>query len=410
MRKTLALVLAAPLLAALALGVAQAPAPETQTAPDAAAQTDPKADSVLKEGLAYMKGLDAASVRLALTANIKEGESDNVVDLELFLRWQGEGSLYSELTHEQDQAALITDGTDTYFYKITEKRYREERDRPRMELMGVYPGDIFGAGMEWLAGYAHGVDLLEGSTRSYVGEEAVGEGETKVACHRLRFENEGLVLDAWIEKGERPLPHRIEVDFAKTLAGIEDPSAPKSAKTQLVFADWEPNAKLDPAIFAFKVPEGVTKEEPRAPQSHPLIGQAAPDLKLTLLDGGEMTLASHKDKQVVVLDFWATWCGPCRMGLPMVDEAATTLKDESVAFYAVNIQESPEQVKQFKTSMELDLTVAMDLDGQAAQAYGAFSIPQTVIIGKDGVVKNVHQGVMPGYGDMLVQEVRELLK
>ena len=134
-------------------------------------------------------------------------------------------------------------------------------------------------------------------------------------------------------------------------------------------------------------------------------GQPAADFSVDLLAGGKMQLAQHKGKDVVVLDFWATWCGPCVRALPSVAEIAAAYKDKGVVVYALNQQEEADVVKKFLESKKLALTVAMDAKGEAAKLYQVSGIPQTVIIGKDGNVAAVHVGYSPGLKEALSKEI-----
>ena len=125
---------------------------------------------------------------------------------------------------------------------------------------------------------------------------------------------------------------------------------------------------------------------------HPLQGEPAPDLKLPLLDGGELDLATHEGQDVVLLDFFATWCPPCRQVLPSVAELAKEYEGQPVAVYAVNLRESAEDVRDFLEGKEIAIQVALDTAGLTSSSFEISSIPQTVVIGKDGVIKHVHVG------------------
>lgn len=125
---------------------------------------------------------------------------------------------------------------------------------------------------------------------------------------------------------------------------------------------------------------------------HPLREQPAPLFTANLLGGESVSLADHRGSEVVMLDFWASWCGPCRVALPYVAELAAEFADRPVKVYAVNVGEDPETVARFVEQEGLDLTVVLDTMGEVAGLYDVTGIPQMVIIGKDGVVADAHTG------------------
>ncbi|MCX7009346.1 MAG: TlpA disulfide reductase family protein [Kiritimatiellaeota bacterium] len=130
---------------------------------------------------------------------------------------------------------------------------------------------------------------------------------------------------------------------------------------------------------------------------------------MNLLDGGKATLAKHKDKDVVLLDFWATWCGPCRKSLPLLAEIAAQYKDKGLVFYAVNQREAADAIKDFLAKQNFKLTVVLDSEGKAGEAYGVEGIPQTVLVGKDGTVQAVHIGYDPAMKAQLSKQIEDLL-
>jgi len=130
---------------------------------------------------------------------------------------------------------------------------------------------------------------------------------------------------------------------------------------------------------------------------HPLTGKAAPAFSLTALDGRAVSLADHAGKDVVLLDFFATWCPPCRESLPHIAEMTTDYAGKNVAIYAVNVGESKALVESFLKENKLAINALVDEYGAAAGAYGVGGIPQQVVIGKDGVIRYI--GVGFGMGD-----------
>ena len=72
-----------------------------------------------------------------------------------------------------------------------------------------------------------------------------------------------------------------------------------------------------------------------------MIGKPAPEFTLPLLDGGIFELAAHRGKEIVLLDFWATWCGPCRAAMPVLVDVAKEYADKGVRYYAIDLREEP---------------------------------------------------------------------
>lgn len=144
------------------------------------------------------------------------------------------------------------------------------------------------------------------------------------------------------------------------------------------------------------------------PTDSPMIGKPAPELKLRMLDDSTVTLADLRGK-TVVLDFWATWCGPCVASLPRVMEVASGFEDD-VVLIAVNQQEDPDTVKSFLASHDWDnLTVALDDDSVASRFFRVEAIPYTVIIDGEGIVRNVHVGASADLATTLSEEIEATL-
>jgi thiol-disulfide isomerase/thioredoxin len=110
-----------------------------------------------------------------------------------------------------------------------------------------------------------------------------------------------------------------------------------------------------------------------------------------------------------MLDFWATWCGPCILAMPEVAKVADKYKDRGLVFYAVNEGEDPDTVKEFLANVELDIPVAMDFDGSIQEMYQFKGLPHTILIGKDGKLHVDHLGYLPNMAEELSEKVEALL-
>ena len=100
----------------------------------------------------------------------------------------------------------------------------------------------------------------------------------------------------------------------------------------------------------------------------------------------------------MVLDFWATWCGPCVTALPDYVESTKHFDESELVFVAVNIEEAPQQIRTFLSTHELDVRVAIDGGSEVASAYQVNGIPHLLIISPEGTIEYVHVGYDPDSG------------
>jgi len=131
----------------------------------------------------------------------------------------------------------------------------------------------------------------------------------------------------------------------------------------------------------------------------------APDFKLTDLNGDTVTLADYRGK-IVFLDFWATWCPPCRQELPVFQAAFERYKDEGIAFIAVSTDKEKDKAAPFIKENGYTFTVLFD-DG-AKKAYDVAGIPTLFIIDTAGVIRYKHIGFRPDAGEIWVKQIDRL--
>lgn len=125
-------------------------------------------------------------------------------------------------------------------------------------------------------------------------------------------------------------------------------------------------------------------------------GDVAGDFELASLDGQMHRLSEERGK-VVVVDMWATWCPPCRESLPHLQKLAgnQTYADDGLVVWAVNDQEPPATIAGFMASNHYTFTALVDSHASVLREFGVSGIPTTVVIGRDGTVKDVFVGYGP---------------
>jgi peroxiredoxin len=123
----------------------------------------------------------------------------------------------------------------------------------------------------------------------------------------------------------------------------------------------------------------------------PGIGDTAPFFTLTTLEGKQRSLHDSKGK-VVILNFWGTWCEPCRQEMPVIQKMYETYHDKGLEVIAVNIAETAVSVSSFVQQVGITFPIWMDTEQEVMQLYGVGSIPSTFVIDPTGVIRYKIQG------------------
>lgn len=135
----------------------------------------------------------------------------------------------------------------------------------------------------------------------------------------------------------------------------------------------------------------------------------APDFTLRQIDGPNLRLGEQRGR-VVMVNFWATWCGPCRVELPHLARLHDRYRGSGFLLLGVNIDEDPNAARALAGKLGLKFPVLLDTDKKVVGAYDLNAMPATVLIDKDGRVRHLHRGYREGVEQTYEQQVRELLK
>jgi thiol-disulfide isomerase/thioredoxin len=136
--------------------------------------------------------------------------------------------------------------------------------------------------------------------------------------------------------------------------------------------------------------------------------RATPDFTLDTLDGGKFKLADHIGQPVVV-NFWATWCLPCRAELPAFEEVYRNNRAQGLVVVGVDVAESPDAVAQFVAEAGLTFPIALDASGETTELYRIQGMPTTFFVGRDGQIKDMVIGG-PLTQAAIESKVAELMK
>ncbi len=124
------------------------------------------------------------------------------------------------------------------------------------------------------------------------------------------------------------------------------------------------------------------------------IGEPAPNFTLEDLEGNKVSLKDYEGKKVVYLNFWASWCPPCRQEMPDLNKLYEENKDDEFIVLAVNVGESEKTVKKFIEENGYTFPVLLDITQEVGITYNTFSIPTSIMIDKEGKIRTYRPGFM----------------
>ena len=142
---------------------------------------------------------------------------------------------------------------------------------------------------------------------------------------------------------------------------------------------------------------------------HELIGAKAPDFELSAQGGGSPLSPVAHTGQVVIVDFWATWCAPCKDSFPFY-QSLTDKYGDQLAVLAVSVDEEPAGIADFVAETKVTFPVAWDEDQSVTHLYKPETMPTSYLVDRNGVVQYVHAGFKSGDADGIVQHIEQLLK
>ena len=136
---------------------------------------------------------------------------------------------------------------------------------------------------------------------------------------------------------------------------------------------------------------------------------SAPDFTLRTLNGPNLRLAEQRGR-VVMVNFWATWCGPCRQEMPQLDRLYQKYKSSGFVLLGVNVDEDARKATDVAAKLGVTFPVLLDTEKSVSKLYDVSTMPSTMLIDRDGKVRYVHRGYLAGYEDNYDKQIRELLK
>lgn len=352
-----------------------------------------------------MEGVGSLSVKIprgeakVLMAPGEDGDSQ--------WRYAVEGSMLDPESAEATELSFAFDGETMRALRPAEKKLYEGNAGDEDEAVPLEAA----RGLRWV--WRWGVFVDEPFSAEESPYTPAWLGETKLdgqVCDIVRVDYserpdvEELDL-FWYVSREDHLPRRVEGTYF---------FGDGSGLSVVHVRDFKSSTVVPVDAFTIVMPEGYTVEKNDAgaqalgePASGVPVGEKAPNWTLTDASGQERTLESFRGK-VVLMDFWATWCGPCKMAMPGVQKLHEELADRGLVVLGVNCWDDPEAAKAYMNDKGYTYTTLLNGD-EVAGAYGVNGIPTFYIIGADGRVLTHVVGHQPGGEEALKKLIEEHL-
>jgi len=139
------------------------------------------------------------------------------------------------------------------------------------------------------------------------------------------------------------------------------------------------------------------------------IGDTAPDFTLKSLQGKNLKLAEQRG-QIILINFWASWCGPCRKEMPILQNLHTKYQDLGVAVWGVNVEQENQAGRDFLADLNLSFPIFFDQTNTISANYQVEAMPTTVIVDRDGKVRYIFRGYKDGYEKKYAKAIKKLIR
>ena len=139
------------------------------------------------------------------------------------------------------------------------------------------------------------------------------------------------------------------------------------------------------------------------------VQESAPDFTLKPLDGLNLRLKEHQG-QVVLINFWASWCGPCRQEMPLLEKIHQRYQDAGSAEWGVNVEGEVAPAEKIAKQTKITFPVLIDEGQMVSEMYDLEAMPSTVVVDRDGIVRYIHRGYKPGDEAIYLEVIKKLIR
>jgi len=360
-----------------------------------AQSSTPDPRGLLKQTTDALKPFKTYILEQRMVVDMTGGPAPSHLQMASKMSASAPGKMRTETSGQFGGALIVSDGENTWFYIATTMQYMKTpaATGPEALVKSLVPGmgDVF--------------DQLREKdpylTAKVVGEEPVEVDGKNIDCYIVEATMEKLAITAgmnmsqgvtkvWIDKETKIT---LKTTLTAILQGGPFPKPLEMNMSMTVFSR-KLDEPLPDSLFAFTPPEGAKEVHDFSmpvPGRTDLSGKQAANFSLKSIDGKPVSLKDLRGK-VVLIDFWATWCVPCRNDLPVLEKLHQEFKSKGLVLLGFDVGEEREVVNKFLTTAKLTYSIVLTAGTNIPASYSVTAYPTVVLIDKQGTIALYHIG------------------
>ncbi len=139
------------------------------------------------------------------------------------------------------------------------------------------------------------------------------------------------------------------------------------------------------------------------------ISGPAPNFTLKSRSGENLKLSEYRG-EVVMINFWASWCGPCRQEMPLLEQLYTRYSPLGFTILGINVEEDSKLAEKLLEEIPVNFPILFDTENDVSEKYNVVAMPSTIMVDRDGNMRYLHLGYMPGYEVDYEKQIKELIR
>jgi len=370
-----------------------------------------RAEDILRQAAAKYRSSQTYRGSFTVADRVRVAGQVKTVSTKVSLTLKRPNKLRAQVEMGENVWTFASDGKTYWTYLDATQKYITQPAPP--DLDGLLEGSLLGhmlysdvmrvtLGLFRSDPYAVLMEDVESVQLSGV-EQVAGE-----RADHLTLQTASSTVDLWVSaKDSRIALARVHPWKLVQEAKQQHPEL-EAVTVEIAYA-VAPSAPEEPS-FAFEPPADAKQAQDLEDLlTVELVGRPLMDFTLPGLEEGTTWHLGDYRGRVIALDFWASWCPPCREELPKLQAIYNALRDKGFVLLAINTHDSAEKAAAFLKEQKLQLPVAVDTEGRVAEAYHVTAFPTLILIGRDTTIEAVHRGYSPGLEVLVRSQVEKLL-